>query len=180
MRRAQEGRQDAFEVLVRRHADQLHAIVLRFCGDAGDAEEIVQETFLRAWRGLGGFEGRSQFFTWLCRIGLNEAKRRGSRRARGDGAGAVDAAAAELPDSRRSPETEAERHALRAALEDAVRDLPARYRAPLILRDIEGLSTEQAAAVMELGEAAFKSRLHRARLAVRRALRATLDSQHPD
>src|SRR5215211_1762457 len=73
--RAQSGDREAFDELVRRHADRLYAVILRFLADPADAEEVTQETFLRAWRGIGGFRGGSQFFTWLYRIGLNEAKR---------------------------------------------------------------------------------------------------------
>lgn len=70
----------AFEELVRRYADRLYAVVLRLCTDAHEAEEVTQEAFLRAWRGIERFEDRSQFFTWLYRIGVNEAKRRSQRR----------------------------------------------------------------------------------------------------
>jgi RNA polymerase sigma-70 factor, ECF subfamily len=76
----------------------------------------------------------------------------------------------DAPDWSEAPEFRSEQSDLRRVLEEAVRALPPEYRAPLILRDVEGLSTQQAAEVMELGEAAFKSRLHRARLAVRRAI----------
>ncbi len=76
----------------------------------------------------------------------------------------------EAPDWSEAPEFRAEQSHLRRVLEEAVRALPLEYRAPLILRDVEGLSTQEAAEVMGLREAAFKSRLHRARLAVRRAL----------
>ena len=179
VRRAQDGERQAFEQLVRRHADRLYAVVLRFVADADEAEEITQEAFLRAWRGIGQFEGRSQFFTWIYRIGINEAKRRAERRP---AAGTVTSIEGDpidqAPDWSDAPELRAERSDLRRVLEDAVRALPIEYRAPLILRDVEGLSTEQAAAVMELGEAAFKSRLHRARLSVRRAVdRYFLESQ---
>ena len=76
----------------------------------------------------------------------------------------------EAPDWSEAPDLRAEQHDVRQLLERAIRALPIEYRAPLILRDVEGLSTQEAAAIMELGEAAFKSRLHRARLAVRRAI----------
>jgi len=76
----------------------------------------------------------------------------------------------DAPDWSDAPEFRAEQADLRTALENAVRSLPPDYRAPLVLRDVEGLSTSEAAEILELGEAAFKSRLHRARLAVRRAL----------
>ncbi len=174
VRLAQDGRREAFEELVRRHADHLYAGVLRFCGDATDAEEVVQETFLRAWRGIGGFERRAQFFTWLYRIGLNEAKRRAARRP-ADAASAEEGAVDAVADLRQAPEPQAEQHDVRAALERAVRALPMKYRAPLILRDVEGLSTQQAAEIMGVRQAAFKSRLHRARLAVRNAIQEHLD-----
>jgi RNA polymerase sigma-70 factor, ECF subfamily len=140
VRLAQDGRREAFEELVRRHADRLYSVVLRFSGDPAETEEVVQETFLRAWRG----------------IGLKEAKRRAGRRP---------------------PVDAAEQRDVRAALERAVRALPVDYRAPLILRDVEGLSTQQAAAILGLQEAAFKSRLHRARLAVRAAIENHLAEQ---
>jgi RNA polymerase sigma-70 factor (ECF subfamily) len=169
--RSQAGDRLAFEELVRRHADRLYAVVLRFVADAGEAEEVTQEAFLRAWRGIDRFELRSRFFTWLYRIGINEAKRRAERRPPADAVGSIEDSPIEAaPDWSEAPEFRAEQGQLRGVLEDAVRALPPDYRAPLILRDVEGLSTHDAAEVMELGEAAFKSRLHRARLAVRRAV----------
>jgi RNA polymerase sigma-70 factor, ECF subfamily len=169
--RSQAGDRLAFEELVRRHADRLYAVVLRFVADADEAEEVTQDAFLRAWRSIDRFEFRSRFFTWLYRIGINEAKRRAER---GPPAGTVgvieDSPIEEAPDWSEAPEFRTEQRQLRGVLEEAVRALPLDYRAPLILRDVEGLSTHDAAEVMELGEAAFKSRLHRARLAVRRAV----------
>ena len=168
--RARAGDRGAFERLVRLHADRLYAVVLRVSGDAHEAEEVVQETFLRAWRNIDRFQGRSQFFTWLYRIGINEARRsQERRRARPQSAPLADAET-QIPDERQAPQARAESHELRRALEAAILALPLEYRMPLVLRDVEGLSTAQAADVMELGEAAFKSRLHRARLAVREAV----------
>jgi RNA polymerase sigma-70 factor (ECF subfamily) len=169
--RAQAGDRLAFEELVRRHADRLYAVVLRFAADAEEAEEVTQEAFLRAWRSIDRFQRRSRFFTWLYRIGINEAKRRAERRpSPGMVSSIEDAPIEDAPDWSEAPELRAEQGQLRRVLEDAVRALPIEYRVPLILRDVEGLSTQEAAEVMELGEAAFKSRLHRARLAVRRAV----------
>ena len=167
--RARGGDRAAFEELVRRHADHLYAVLVRFVADRDEAEEVTQEAFLRAWRGIGRFEGRSRFFTWLYRIGINEAKRRAARRS-ATVVSLDDEPIPEAPDWSEAPETRVRQHDLRRVLENAIRALPIEYRAPLILRDVEGLSTQEAAEVMELGEAAFKSRLHRARLAVRRAL----------
>jgi RNA polymerase sigma-70 factor (ECF subfamily) len=169
--RSQAGDRVAFEELVRRHADRLYAVVLRFVADADEAEEVTQEAFLRAWRSIDRFERRSRFFTWLYRIGINEAKRRSERRPPAGAVGSIeDSPIEEAPDWSEAPEFRTEQVQLRGVLEDAVRALPLDYRAPLILRDVEGLSTQEAAEVMGLGEAAFKSRLHRARLAVRRAV----------
>lgn len=169
--RSQGGDRGAFEELVRRHADRLYAVVVRFVADGEEAQDVTQEAFLRAWRSIGRFRGRSQFFTWLYRIGINEAKRRAGRRPPAKlFASLDDDPVPEAPDWSEAPQLRLEQSDLREVLERAIRALPMRYRAAVILRDVEGLSTREAAEVMELGEAAFKSRLHRARLAVRRAL----------
>lgn len=171
VRRAAAGDIPAFEELVIRHADRLYAALRRFGLDDGEAQEVAQETFIRAWRALDRFEGRSQFFTWLYRIGINEAKRRAQRRPlAGTIVSIEEVPIDDAPDWSSVPESRVEQADMRLALERAVRTLPPDYRAPLVLRDVEGLSTRDAAEVMGLGEAAFKSRLHRARLAVRRAL----------
>lgn len=161
---------------MRRHADRVYAVVIRFGAPSGEAEEIVQETFVRAWRAIGRFKGESQFFTWLYRIAINETKRHMTRRGtRLERLAADDDALETIGDPAPSPQLRAEHQDLRAALQRAVRALPMDHRIPLVLRDIEGLSTAQAAAIMALGEPAFKSRLHRARLAVREAMEDYLD-----
>lgn len=168
---AQAGDREAFEALVRRHTDRLYAVVRRFGFSRDAAEEITQEAFLRAWRSIGSFRGDSRFLTWLYRIGLNEATRRAKREAARPFVRSLDAAEAVEPrDARDEPYARVAHAELREALAAAVRALPIKYRAPLILRDIEGLSTVDAAAVLGLGEAALKSRLHRARVAVRRGV----------
>lgn len=171
VRSAQRGDRAAFDELVRRHADRLYAVLLRFTADPEEAEEATQEAFLRAWRRLDSFQGRSQFFTWLYRIGINESKRRAERRPpKGRTVSSEERAIDEVADERAGPHEQAEHDELRAALERAIRALPEGYRLPLVLRDVEGMSTAEAAAVMDLKEAAFKSRLHRARMAVREAV----------
>jgi RNA polymerase sigma-70 factor (ECF subfamily) len=172
--RAQAGDREAFEQLVRRHADHLHRVVRGLGLPSDVAEEVTQEAFLRAWRRVGEFSGRARFFTWLYRIGLNEAKRRLGREPPRALIRSLDEDnAVEPPDLRGEPHAQVAHAELRVALADAVRALSLKYRAPLILRDIEGLSTADAAAVLGLSEAAFKSRLHRARIAVRDAVAET-------
>ena len=165
--RARDGDAAAVEDLVMRHADRLSGALRSFGLDHSDAQEVAQETFLRAWRALPGFEGRAQFFTWLYRIGFNEAQR---RLGRGPAAGAVvsteDRPVDDVAEATPGPAARAEQDELRAALAGALRELPPALRAPVVLRDVEGLSTSEAASVLEVGEAAFKSRLHRGRMAL--------------
>lgn len=168
--RAQQGDAGAFEELVRRYADRLHAVVARLVGDEHEAQDVTQEAFLRAWRGIRGFEGDAQFFTWLYRIGVNEANRRLKRRAHAVAHRSLDDLAHEPSDPAPGPAGQSEHGDLRAALEAAVRALHPDYRTALVLRDIEGLSTDRAAQIMGLHPAAFKSRLHRARMRVRHAV----------
>jgi RNA polymerase sigma-70 factor, ECF subfamily len=171
--RARAGDEDAFTELVRAHADRVYRALRRFGLDAGEADELAQEVFLRAWRGLGGFQERAQLSTWLYRIAFNEAQRRLARRAppraepdsaREDPVVAL-AEAAEL-----GPEARALDREFEAVLERALSELPEPWRAAVVLRDIQGLSTEQAAEVVGVRQAAFKSRLHRGRMLLRSLL----------
>lgn len=173
--RAREGDMAAFEELVVANADRLFMALRRFGLTDDEAQEVAQETFLRAWRALDGFEGRSRFFTWIYRIGFNEAQRKLGRRkpaaiafAGGPDAsgGDVDRLAA-VPDGAPGPDERAEQRELLAHLAEALGELPESLREPVLLRDVEGLSTAEAASVLDMGEAAFKSRLHRGRMALR-------------
>lgn len=168
VRRAAGGDMVAFEELVMRHADRLYAALRSYGLDDGEAQEVAQETFIRAWRSLDRFEGRSAFFTWLYRIGFNEAHRQLGRRRPAGAVVPLDASPAhEIVDGRPDPADRAEHSEHLAALAKALHELPVNLRAPVVLRDVEGLSTDEAASVLDLGEAAFKSRLHRGRLALR-------------
>ena len=177
VRGAQAGDAAAFEELVRRHAGRLHEFVRRFAGTRQEAEEVTQEAFLRAWRGIGRFHGDASFSTWLFRIGVNESRRRRQIEQRFAHQVPLDGQLVEPRETRPGPALVAQHHDLKAALERAIAELPPELREPLVLRDVEGLTTEQAAAVMELGEAAFKSRLHRARLVVRAAVHVYLPDE---
>ncbi len=169
MQRARAGDEDAFDQIVTHHADLVYGALRRFGLGPADAEEVAQEVFLRAWRGLERFEGRSALATWLYRIAFNEAQRPLSRRQpvtiapdpEGEDPAAV------IPNAtRRGPAAQALAQEFAAVLEDALKRLPTEWRAAVVLRDLEGLSTTDEIAV-GMRESAFKSRLHRGRVQLR-------------
>ena len=167
--RARNGNADAFEQLVRQHTPQLYRLLTRMLGDATAAEDVTQECFVRAWRALPSFRGDAKFSTWLYRIAVNEGNRFLARESRREVL-PYDDVLLEVPDlGSRTPEL-AEAGELREQLERFVAELPAHYRAAVVLRDIEGFSNEEAAELLELDLRNFKSRLHRGRMALRRRL----------
>ncbi len=160
---------DAFAGLVLLHRDRLHRLLMQMLGERQDAEDVAQEVLLRAWRGLPSFHGDAQFSTWLHRIAVNEANRRLERRGRVRTTTLEDAP--ELTDEPRyAPPAIAEREELRSYVTTCVHELPAHYRAVIELVDVEGRANEDAATVLELGVRNLKSRLHRARMAIRRCV----------
>jgi RNA polymerase sigma-70 factor, ECF subfamily len=165
--RARERDPDAFEQLIAAQAPQLQRMLRRVLVSPSDAEEVLQETFLKAWRAIERFRGEARFSTWLYRIALNEARRRQAydahRRAL-----PIDDVMLDLPDLSAGPALLAESAEFQGFIEQCVSELPANYREAVILRDVEGLSNEEAAAVLELNLRNFKSRLHRGRMAIRR------------
>lgn len=176
--KALEGDGTAFEVLVRRHQEKVYRLLRRFLRDARDAEDALQETFLHVYRHLDSFRGESRFSTWIYRVASNTALshlRRRRRRAsesleaflpRFDDEGHharpdVDSSLAVRADERLDGQRLAE-HAL-----SALERLPESYRAAFVLRDLEGLSTAEAADVLGVNPALLRQRLHRARLMLR-------------
>jgi RNA polymerase sigma-70 factor (ECF subfamily) len=173
IRRARAGDQDAFAQLVVEHADRLYGALRHFGLDAGEADDVAQEVFVRAWRGLPKFEERARFSTWLYRIAFNEAQRRLSRRPprRAEDDPEHDSQILAVPaPSRLGPEAQTLDREFEQTLQRALNQLPADWRTPVVLRDIEGLSTDEAAEIVGVRPAAFKSRLHRGRMQLRALL----------
>lgn len=156
----------AFEALVHRHQERSFRVALRMLGNRPDAEEAVQDAFLRAWRGLPGFSARSRFSTWLYRITVNCCLT--ALESRRPPAGELSGAeAAPGP----GPAEAAQAREGVQELTAAIGRLTAQQRAPLVLRELEGLSYEEIGEVLQLTPAAVKGRLHRARVELVEAVR---------
>lgn len=165
---ARGGDRPAFDELVRRTYVDTYTLAMRLTAHEEDARDVVQETYLRAWKGLDGFRGDAQFTTWLYRITANTAyttvKRR--RRHRAD---ALDAMLEEPVETRieAQPEESAEQSAALARLAGAVEHLPPKLRVLVVLKDVYGLSHEEIAEELGISVAAAKVRLHRGRKRLR-------------
>jgi len=166
------GDTDAFAELVRRHGRRVYRSLIGILGSAPEAEDALQDCFLKAFQNLSSFEGRARFSTWLVRIAINSAVQR--LRARKD----FDSLDEEVDDFKprriqawqENPEESYSREELKRIVEQEVMKLPAKYRVALILRDLEELSTEQAANALGLTIPGLKARVLRGRLMLRESM----------
>ena len=176
--RAKQGDQDAFSQLVEANQNKIYTLALRMTGHPEDGADLAQEAFLRAWRSLPSFQGESSFSTWLYRLASNlciDFLRREKRRKAAAVVSLDDEDAAyplEIPDHRFTPESELERKELRAHVGQALCKLSDEHRQVLVLRELEGLSYGEIAAQLGLESGTVKSRIARARLALRNILLA--------
>lgn len=183
VRRARAGSYEAFEELVGRYERYVYTLALRVVRDRQDAEEVVQETFLSLVEHLKDFREHSTFRTWLVRIATNHAlkvlrRRRSHREVRLDIAGSDERRALPRPEFiapwRDEPMHLAQMRETRRLLTEATDVLGEKYRLVFLLRDVEGLSTEQTAEALGITEANVKVRLLRARLMLRERLTRAL------
>lgn len=168
--RARSGDRAAVEDLLARHEGQVYRFGLKMCRDAEDAKDVLQETLLAAARGLRDFRGESSLSTWLFTIARSQCARRRRKAERGATQAPVGGeaeAALEAVDPGLLPDERAEGRELGGELEVAILALEPSYREVLLLRDVEGLTAPEVAAALGISVEAVKSRLHRARLAVR-------------
>lgn len=170
------GDNNAFGLLVERYQDRVYNLALRMCGNPDDAFDLAQEAFFRAWRGLSGFQGDSAFSTWLFRLSSNVCLDwlRAKKRRPTVSLTAVDDDGEEtqldLPDPGKSPEELLEAAEDRATLAKAMNQLPVEYRQILTMRAINDMSYTEIAEALQIREGTVKSRISRARLALRNIL----------
>ncbi len=177
----------AFEQLVDRYEDKVYRLAFRFVRNETEAKEIVQDTFLSVWRKLDTFKGDAQFGSWVYRVAANAAlmRLRSQRRH-------PEVSTEELPidfldtygqipasgdNWARRPDDELQSDELRRRIQAAVDDLPEIYRTVFLIRDVEGLSTEETAQVLDISIPTVKTRLHRARLALRETISKYFDAR---
>lgn len=176
---ARAGDQAAFSRLVEAYERRIFRLAKNITSNEQDAEDVLQETFLKAYEHLSDFQGNSKFYTWLVRIAVNEAlmklrKRKSDRSVPLDEAlapaGPEDAPPREIAVWEENPEQQYSREELGAILDNAVKSLAPEYRTVFTLRDVDDLSTEETAEALNLSVPAVKSRLLRARLQLREKL----------
>ena len=178
---AKRGDRSAFTELVNRHARKIFRLARHITKNDQDAEDVLQETFLKAYSRLEQFHGDSKFYTWLVRIGVNESLMKIRRRKDGKfvaldqeldtGEGTL---VKQLRADVENPEEHYSREEIRQALSRAIDSLAEAYKTVFVLRDVDGLSTEETAEALELSVSAVKSRLLRARLQLRDKLKRVL------
>jgi len=171
---ARNGDVGAFEQLVRRYDRNVFRIAQHITQNQEDAEDVVQDAFLKAFQNLGQFQGKSKFYTWLVRIAVNEALMR-LRRRRPERMVSLDeevrteedSTPREVADWSPNPEQLYSQAELKDILSKTIQGLPPGFRTVFVLRDVEALSTEETAEALNLSIPAVKSRLMRARLQLR-------------
>lgn len=172
VKRVQAGDDAAFNLLVRKYQHKVVNLVARYVYDSGDVEDVAQEVFVKAYRAIGGFRGDSAFYTWLYRIAINTAKNHLVAQSRRPPQTDVDAQDAELIEVGRNlremetPESSLLSQELAQRVTSAVRDLPEELRTAITLREMEGLSYEEIATVMDCPIGTVRSRIFRAREAI--------------
>lgn len=182
VQRAQRGDLRAFDLLVLKYQGRIGALVSRYVSDAGEVEDVTQEAFIKAYRALDKFRGDSAFYTWLYRIASNAAKNHLVAKGRRPGADTTieDAEAFEqagLISESSTPEAVVMSEELAQVVTEAMNALPEELRAALTLRELEGLSYDDIAAVLECPVGTVRSRIFRAREAIDERVRQQMSEE---
>ena len=183
--RAQRGDKHAFELLVVKYQRRLRRLISRFVRDAAETEDVTQEAFIKAYRALPAFRGDSAFYTWLYRIGINTAKnylvalgRRAPTTTQFDAEESEDFEGADLLQDVNTPENILMSKQVVGVVNDSLMQLPEDLRTALTLREIEGLSYEEIAEVMDCPIGTVRSRIFRARETIATNLRPLLGTSN--
>ncbi|HET6603761.1 MAG TPA: RNA polymerase sigma factor RpoE [Xanthomonadaceae bacterium] len=180
--RVQRGEKRAFDLLVLKYQHRIAGVIGRYVHDFGDAQDVAQETFIRAYRALGNFRGESAFYTWLYKIATNTAKNflvAQKRRPPQDDVEATEAVQYDAGERLRdldTPERELLRREIEQMVADTVEALPEELRTAITLREVDGLSYEEIAEAMECPIGTVRSRIFRAREAIDVRIRPLLDT----
>ncbi len=181
VKRVQQGDKAAFDILVQKYQQKVVNLISRFVSDQSECYDVAQETFIKAYRALGKFRGDSQFYTWLYRIAANTAKNHLASRARKSPKYSVDVEDAEhfsgdsaLKDNT-TPESLMLTEEIKQTVYAAIDKLPEDLKSAITLRELEGLSYEEIADVMDCPIGTVRSRIFRARDAIDKELRPLLE-----
>ncbi|GIX22055.1 MAG: RNA polymerase sigma-H factor [Gammaproteobacteria bacterium] len=182
VRRVKRGEKAAFDLLVRKYQGRVAKLVSRYVHDPAEVEDVTQEAFIKAYRGLRNFRGDSAFYTWLYRIAINTAKNHlvaNSRRGQDIGVDAQDAEQFEgagLLQEHGTPEGLALAEEIKQQVHETIERLPVELKTAIILRELEGLAYEEIAEVMGCPIGTVRSRIFRAREAINNSIAPLLDS----
>lgn len=170
--RLRAGNEDAYREFVDAYRDRILTVVSRVVGHGGDAEDLAQDTFLKAFGAIHRFQGQSALFTWLYRIAVNTARDWVAHRRRRPAVSldAMPAGSVDPPAEADGPGQLSEREELRARVRSAMERLPEPFRTTLILREMEGHSYEEVARILDVSIGTVESRLFRARTKLRALL----------
>ncbi len=175
--KSKNGDVKAFEDLISGYEKKVFNIVYRIVGDYNDAQDVSQEVFIKAFRAIGNFRGKSSFYTWLYRIAVNEcmdamkARKKTTALSINAPVGDEDSGIArEIKDDGESLEEKVERNELRSIIEKALNRMPYEHRIMIVLRDVQGFSYEEIAAMLKCPAGTVKSRINRARRALKELL----------
>jgi RNA polymerase sigma-70 factor (ECF subfamily) len=175
--RVRAGELDLFEVIMRRYNQRLYRVTRAIVRDDAEAEDVVQDTYVRAYTHLAQYAGQAKFSTWLTRIAVNEGLRRLRNRGRAD---EVHRLATMTPVVADAAERHAAEREVRRIMEAAIEALPSAFRSVVMLRDVEGLSTTETADCLGIPPATVKTRLHRGHALLRETLSTSFGAPGPD
>lgn len=178
IKKVSDGQTELFEIIIKRYNQQLFRIIRGYLNSRHDIEDVMQSTYLKAFKNLHQFRGEARFSTWLIRIGINEALKKSKKHNKISDLKSVtngQNADQNSTNQKNTPESKLIQKDMNSHLEKAIDALPAKYRSVLIMRKIEQLSTKETANLLNISRANVKVRLHRAKNLLRDELTEMLD-----